>query len=469
MKKPNLVFVFADQMRAMDINRMGNRQVTSPNLDRLCDEGGSFSTCVSCFPVCSPYRASLISGKYPTSVDVLDNDVPLPINGQGFGFALKSAGYTTGWIGKWHLYGGEHLRTAFIPPGEHRHGFDEFTGVNCAHQYFDYFYYKNDDPQKVFFKGYEPDIQTDLAIEYIEKNKDRPFSLFVSYGTPHDPFYDVPQKYKNMYNSEELLFRDNVDPGKLLYDDSLPGNTPNLDSANPKSVYSMHDHYDNSWENRGFPQKEVLRDYYAAITALDYNIGRLTDRLRTLNLLDDTIIVFTSDHGEMMYSQGLVQKNHPYDESVMVPFIVRCNGIQPGTEISAPFNTPDIMPTLLELMDIDPPDYCEGTSFAAALRGEQQELPSAAYIMCSWDWAVPEWRGIRTDRYSYIETKAGPFAMFDNHTDPFQLHNLIDNPDFISVRDVLKEQYVHLQQKIGDPFEPWDIIKERMRQKREVF
>lgn len=153
-QKPNLIYIFADQMRGCDMRCAGNADVLTPNIDKIAAQGFMFRNTVSVFPVCTPNRASLISGKYPVSTEVLDNDVALPINGEGIGHALKNNGYKTGWIGKWHLFGPNEFREAYIPPGEHRHGFDDLWAcLNCSHQYYDNFYYLNDNPQKVYFES----------------------------------------------------------------------------------------------------------------------------------------------------------------------------------------------------------------------------------------------------------------------------------------------------------------------------
>lgn len=466
-KRPNLLFVFADQMRAMDTGCGGNPAVLTPNLDSLSGQGMYFDTCVSTFPVCTPYRACLVSGKYPTSAGVLDNDVPLPITGTGFGHELKNAGYRTGWIGKWHLFGSEPLRKTFIPPGEHRHGFDTFIGVNCAHEYRSGFYYGSRSPEKIPFQGYEPDLQTDLALQFIEENQQEPFALFLSFGPPHDPYHEVPQAYKALYRPEDIVYRPNVQPDQPLYNDAPPGNNPRPWEAD---VYRMHRPYDPDETRWPYPHREVARDYYAAITALDANLGRLMRRLGELGLAEDTILVFTADHGDMLYSHRLVQKNYPYDESILVPFILRYPGaVRAASRLAAPFSTVDILPTLLELMGLPVPPYSEGVSFARAVRGEQQPLPECAYMLCSWDWAMPEWRGIRTARYTYVETPDGPYALFDNLTDPYQLENLAGRPGCAALQRQLQSLYRQQQRAVGDPFETWPVIRERMQRDRETF
>jgi arylsulfatase A-like enzyme len=457
--RPNLVFIFADQMRGMDMGCAGNSQIRTPNMDKLSEEGFMFKNAVSCFPVCTPYRACLISGRYPVNNGVMDNDVPLPIDGKGFGHLLKANGYRTGWVGKWHLFG-PGVRTTFIPPGEHRHGFDDlWAGVNCSHKYCDSFYYLNDHPEKIYFNGYEPDIQTDIAMNFISQYQEEPFAIFLSWGPPHDPYHTVPEKWKELYDENKLDFRPNVSPDREFITGAAPGNVknPNFD------IRSFYRAYTGDRELLVMPNKKVLRDYYAAISSLDNNIGRLTEHLQRLHLDDKTIFVFTSDHGDMMYSHGAIQKNHPWEESIHVPFLIKYPGkIRPGEATSKPFNTVDIMPTILELMGIDVPDFAEGTSFAPLLSGKEQKLPEAAYIMCTWPWIIPEWRGIRTERYTYVETPESPLLLFDNENDPFQLQNVIDRDEYSAIREELEAVYRQMANEIGDPFDKWDTIKLKM-------
>jgi arylsulfatase A-like enzyme len=473
-KQPNLVFVMADQMRGMDMRCAGNTLIRTPHLDRLAEEGFMFRNAVSCLPVCTPQRACLISGRYPTTTQVLNNDMPLPIDEKGFGHVLKSNGYKTGWVGKWHLFG-PSCRESYIPPGEHRHGFDDLWAVlNCCHEYFDNYYYLDDSPEKVWFKGYEPDIQTDIAREFISKHKDQPFALFLSWGPPHDPYHQVPEEWKSIYDPLKISFRDNVKPDAEL-DGSFPGNIPEELIKKLKGIpfgRAFYNAYhqkpaDIDWKDlkpdpRGFPDQRVVRDYYAAISALDHNIGRLQDHLTQLNLERNTIFVFTSDHGDMMYSQGAIQKNYPWEESLNVPFLLKYpEAVPPNRTISNPFNTVDILPTILHLMGIKVPDFAEGHSFAPVLKGEDQVYPDAAYIMCPWPWMIPTWRGIRTERYTYVETRDGPFMLYDNLRDPYQLENVLYHPEYRKVTSDLGKIYRRMAQKANDPFESWEVIQDR--------
>ena len=463
--QPNLLFILADQMRGTAMGCAGNNQIITPNMNKMAEEGFMFKNAVSVFPVCTPARASLISGRYPTSVNVMDNDVPLPIDGKGFGHILKKNEYRTGWIGKWHLFGPKSVRETYIPPGKHRHGFEDLWAVlNCKHNYLNSYYYLNDSSKKRFIEGYEPNHQTDLALDFITRYKDEPFALFLSWGPPHDPFEQVPQKWKSMYDINDLHFRKNVNTDRELIKDSLPGN------FKKNCASEMFFNNFGTGEYKGRPKKKTLRDYYAAITALDYNLGRLIDHLNKLGIDNNTILVFTSDHGEMMYSQRAVQKNYPWKESLNVPFLIKYpEKINPGRSSETPFNTVDIMPTLLDLMNISIPSFSEGTSFKSLLMGKEQIKPEAAYIMCAFPWIIPEWRGVRTKRYTYVKSLKEPLLLYDNKNDPYQMNNLVNESkasDLIKYYDNLTDK---MAKEIGDPFDPWEVIDNRMEKIRKEW
>jgi len=193
-----------------------------------------------------------MTGRYPLSNTVVTNGPALPEKELSIAEVLKTAGYQTGYIGKWHLNGhGIRGMSQFVPPGPKRQGFDYWAAANIIHNYFNSYYYLDTD-EKIPINGWEPDTQTDLAIQYMEKHKDGPpFCLFLSCGPPHDP-YIAPEKYKKMYNPDKIKLRDNV-----FYAD-----------------------------------KNVITNYYAAITSLDWNMGRLMEAMDKLGFTDNTIVVF---------------------------------------------------------------------------------------------------------------------------------------------------------------------------------
>ncbi len=192
---PNLLYIFADQLRYRSCGYAGDPLARTPNIDALAEESLSFSNAVSGHPVCAPYRASLLTGKYTTSTGMVINELRMNTNHRCIGHVLTENGYDTAYIGKWHLWAnqlGHHydVENSYTPPGPDRLGFDGYwAAYNFHHEYVDA-YYHTDSPEKITLKGYEPDGQTDLAIERLRAATDlqKPFAMFLSYGTPHDPW-----------------------------------------------------------------------------------------------------------------------------------------------------------------------------------------------------------------------------------------------------------------------------------------
>lgn len=417
-RRPNVVFILADQWRAQALGCMGNTQVKTPHLDRFSQEGMLLENAISSYPLCTPYRAMLLSGRYPLSHGVVFNDILLPEDELTMGEVFKSAGYRTGYVGKWHLDGLD--RGAFTPPGPRRQGFDYWRVCNCDHSYFKAFYY-GDTPERIHIQGYEPDTQTDLAIDFINQNRNNPFFLFLSWGPPHEP-YVAPKKYMDMYDPGTLKLRRNVR------------------NANRKDIAG----------------------YYAHCTALDWNFSRLMSTLRESGLDDNTIVVFTSDHGDMLYSLDLKWKVWPYEESIRVPFIIRYPGTIPaGARSDVLLGTCDIMPSLLSLCGITIPDNVEGIDLSARFRGESRPDPYSAILMAvrppSHYWermGLDVWRGVRTKQYTYAAFRDRPWVLTDNVNDPFQIRNLVDDPNYQAVRRLLENDLKQWLERINDPFPP---------------
>ncbi|MCG7853740.1 MAG: sulfatase-like hydrolase/transferase, partial [Methanosarcinaceae archaeon] len=204
-KRPNIVFVFADQMRAHAMGCMGNKQVITPHLDKLASEGLLVTNGISAQPVCSPYRAQLLTGRYGHSTGVIHNDIRLPDSEVVISELMKKQGYSTGYIGKWHLSGNRKNPV----DAKSRRGWDFWAVRNCSHAHSSPEYWLNDAKEPIRVPGWEPDVQTDLAVEFIKKNKQAPFCLFLSFGPPHNP-YRAPSKYVEMYKGKILKTRPNV-------------------------------------------------------------------------------------------------------------------------------------------------------------------------------------------------------------------------------------------------------------------
>jgi arylsulfatase A-like enzyme len=416
MARPtNLLFIFADQMRAQALGCSGNSAISTPYLDGLASEGVRATNAVSSFPVCCPYRASLLTGNHVFRNGMYFNDILLPEHNHCVGSMYSDAGYATGYVGKWHLDGPN--RWGYTPPGWRRRGFDDYWAVcNCDHSYFNAFYY-TESPDPIEIDGYEPDHQTELAMEFVRDRRDDSFCLFLSYGTPHNPLVS-PDEWAQRYDPLEVPLRPNVEG----------------------------DH------------RADIAAYYSMISNLDWNVGRLVDLLRELEILDDTLVVFTSDHGDMLGSQNQERKQRPWEESIMVPFIARGPGLPASTETDVLLTTVDVLPTVLALTGTPGPDDMDGIDLSARLRGEDGPDPESAYIMdvCAageaMRYELPEWRGVRTKTHTYTCTRDGGWLLYDNARDPYQRHNLIDDPSARGVRADLEAMVDGHREALGDEF-----------------
>ena len=445
-KKSNLVYVFADQLRYQSCGYVGDTRARTPNIDRLATESANFCNAVSGSPMCAPYRASLFTGKYASSTGMAINELRMNPNHDCFGHVLHRNGYQTSYIGKWHLWAnqlGRHhdSQNSYIPPGPHRLGFDgEWSAYHFHHTYFDTYYHK-DSPEKITISGYEPDGQTDLAIEYLQRasTEDDPFALFLSIGTPHDPWAqnNVPSAYYEM-------FRD-------------------VDFPLPPNYKEENDPYGDSWAQMSAASREKIpewmRVYYAMTTNLDWNIGRLLWAVDELGLHDDTIFVFTSDHGEMFGAQGRQAKNIFYEEAVRIPFLVRWGNQIPERHVAdACLNTPDIMPTLLSMMDLPIPKDVEGSDMSQAAFNKPFDEPDAAFMQgmgCTAKWEDGhEWRALRTKQHTYaVHRPDGCEKLFDNVADPFQTRNLTDDKASKNIRNEFREMLKQRMDALNDTFE----------------
>lgn len=472
--RPNILVVLVDQMRYHAMEPAGNSQIHTPNLNRLSREGIQFTNAVSNIPVCTPARACLLTGLYPLSHSVLTNNSLLPHDIPSMGTLLKKQGYDTAYIGKWHLAGEAFIgatesnckQNGYIPPGPYRHGFDFWAVHHCSHNYWNATYYR-DTPEPIQIEGWETDGQTDIAIDFLRQKVHRksPFAMVVSWGTPHTPFI-APEEYKTLYSSEKLTFRPNVPVTQEVVD--------NVEYHLEKEIS---------------PEKllrEHTLNYYAAISNIDYNLGRLLDEIKRLEIEKNTIVVFTSDHGEMLGSHGQWSKLQPWDESVCIPMLIRYpEAIKSGQNITTPFSLTDVLPTVLGLAGIKNVAKFEGTDFSPLLRNENLNAPKSAFLIwpCSavswgkkWTYCTdmggsapcrgfPEgflecYRGIRSDNYTYVRRHNKPWMLYDNASDPYQLRNLveIEGPDAVPAD--LEQELNSWLELTGDEFQSTDYYKD---------
>lgn len=421
-KKPNVLFVLADQWRAQACGYAGDPNLVgmTPHLDQLASESVNLVNAISNCPVCTPYRACLMTGQYPLTHGLFLNDLCLSTEAVSIAQAYNQAGYDTGIIGKWHLDG--HGRSAYIPK-ERRQGFEYWKVLECTHNYNQSHYYDNDDTTRKTWPGYDVFAQTKDAQSYIRARSQagKPFMLVLSWGPPHNPYETAPESYRALFPKEKIVQRPNV-----------TGDS-----------------------------RTALAGYYAHIAALDKSLGELLQTLDERGLRENTIVVFTSDHGDMLGSQGMIRKQKPWDEAVRVPFLLRYPQVHKGgRKLEFPIGTPDIMPTLLGLCGIAIPDTVEGSDFSAIFAGATEPQDHAALIECpspfgEWTRAKGgrEYRGLRTKRYTYVRDLQGPWLMYDNEQDPYQMKNLINDPEHAALQQSLDTRLQAMLKSRKDTFE----------------
>jgi arylsulfatase A-like enzyme len=403
-----------------------------------------FTNAISTYPLCTPYRAMLQTGRWPALSGGVMNWINLPSTGQSIGDVFSRGGYDTGFIGKWHLASG--FRTGslkrgvpppkklpepeFVPPGPARMGYQHWAAFNFSFNFAKPLYYR-DTSERLFWNAYETDAETDEAIDFMRRRKDsgRPFFLMVAPHPPHPPWRrdQTPEKNLNQI-SEHLYWRPNV-KGRL--------DKPNFDP----------------------------RCYYAMLGNVDDNVGRLMAFLDESGLAENTIVVFTSDHGEMLGSQSRYNKMVPYAEAVDVPLAIRWPGrIRAGSKSDALFTPIDHLPTLARMCGLQVPEIVNGMDFSATIQGRKGPDRDAALMMnfvSHWDYPEtmtdwPEWRGVRTRQHTYVRWLNGAEELYDNAADPYQMRNLFDGVNSPAVMTRLRARLKDLLHEANDEFLPGD-------------
>jgi len=407
-------------------------ELQTTHFQRLAGEGSSFRDCISGYPLCSPYRAMLMSGRWPFQTGVVENAVQFPDDEISLGVTFRNAGYRTGYIGKWHLSPGDE-RGEFIPKGPARHGFEDWQVWSNTVHHFDAFTFDPDSGEKIERQGYSASLMTDAAVNFIGAFDAEPWMLVVSWGPPHPPFRAAPAETKQLYDPELLELRPN-----------LPAKVPPI-------------------------LRQRLQGYYAHISALDKELGRLLHKLDETRQAERTIVVYTSDHGTMMGSQGLSGKRLPYDESCKVPFLIRYPVIAPGWRSKLLLSSIDLFPSLCGLAGLPVPAHCAGKDLSAAIRAGNDTGPESAFLMhvrrikkgaSERSYSAPLFRGVRTERFTYAVADDGLWCLYDNQEDPYQTRNLIGDPAQLRTTDELDELVFDWLRRAHDPF-PLDALRKQ--------
>lgn len=456
-QNPNIVILMADQWRGGALGCQGVEPVITPNLDQLVAQGILCTQATSAHPVSSPARASFMTGLYPNAHNVKSNcnsrtapfGVELQTDDNCWSDILATKGYSLGYIGKWHLDSphqpyvntsnnrGKIAWNEWCPP-DRRHGFSYWMAYGTYDKHLRPMYWDTQSNRDDFFyvDKWGPEYEADCAIDYIcnksgQREPDKPFVLMVSMNPPHTEYNLVPEKYKAIYEDLDV--------------DRLAARFPNI----PPAGTPMGDLF-----------RKATRDYYACMTGVDEQIGRILDCIKNCGLDENTIVVFVSDHGNCVGMNGEKTKDNPYEPSFTIPLIFKYgNNLKPGT-YTFPIDLVDIYPTIFGLMNhsewIDP--QIHGQDLSACLRGDLHRAPSSRPFLI-YDHKQPiekgfGKRGIRTLRYTYVLTiencKVTKGILFDRKTDPFQLENIYNSVSRKKLM-LLHSELITTLNRIGDP------------------
>ena len=408
MKQKNIIFYFSDQQRWDTVN-----ETVTPNLMQLASEGVLFENNFTCQPVCGPARACLQSGLYATQIGCYWNGVALPDTITPLAEYFNNAGYQTAYIGKWHLASdrypgiGLHCEKTAIPR-ERQGKYQYWRAADCleftSHGYDGYVFDENGN--QLDFKGYRADCVNDFALEYLDNcDKDKPFFMFVSQLEPH---HQNDHKCYEGYKETIENYKDYPIPDDLTF---LKGD-----------------------------YKEMYPDYISAINRLDYNVGRLVDKLKELGIYDDTIIIYTSDHGSHFKTRNPEYKRSCHESASRTPLIIKGGGFEGGKTEKRLSSLIDIPPTLLSMAGIEIPQSYMGIDLTKQIGNTDNRRD----CQCG--------RAIRTDRFKYAIRDLSPTGythhsskiyfedyLYDLESDPIEKHNLIKNSKYAKERKMLRK------------------------------
>ncbi|MEZ5354095.1 MAG: sulfatase [Bryobacteraceae bacterium] len=440
--RPNVIWLFADQHRAQALSCNGDPNVSTPNIDNLSSLGVNFTRAVSSFPLCCPFRGSVLTSRWAHHC-VVGHEYALPEGQPTIAKPFHDAGYHTAYFGKWHLAGHKEAtgRGAFhITDPDKRGGFEHWVGYENNNSQWDSWVHggRGRDAFHYRLPGYETDELTNLLIKYVgergeeaKAGRAKPFFAVLSVQPPHDP-YVAPPDYMHRFNPNRLEMRPNV-----------PG-SPEVQST----------------------ARRELAGYYAMIENWDHNIGRVRESLDKAGLGFNTHLVVFSDHGDMHGSHGMYRKTNPFEESVRVPFILA--GEEPrynnraNSRPDAVLTTVDIAPTTLGLCGIDKPSWMEGYDYSH-LRLTQRKAAGPAPDSAFLQNVVPTghahsinkpYRGIVTrDGWKYVSFAGMPWLLYNLNEDPYEQANLAHNNRYRAERRKLAARLRQWVADTGDRFE----------------
>jgi arylsulfatase A-like enzyme len=423
--KPNIIFILTDDHRWDHFSCMGHPFLQTPHLDRIANEGVVFENSFVTTSLCSPSRASFLTGQYAHRHGVVTNHTPWNNNNTTFMEYMKAAGYDTAFIGKWHMPGRE------LPQLRGLDHFITFTKEGGQGVYYDC---------PLIIDGIETprpgkyitNDLTDFALEFIKQPRANPFCLYLSHKAVHFGFRP-PEHLRGIYKGVDL---------------HLP------EESNIFNTYTNN----HMFVGAPFPMNMLYRNYCETIVSVDEQTGRLLSALEDMSALENTIIVYAGDNGHSWGEGGRYDKRHPYEESIRIPFMVRYPGSirQSGRRVSQLALNIDLAPTLLDILDIPVPEEMQGISLVPALQNSKTRLRSSFLYehFPVYPIPMPGITAVRTDRYKYItyHNDVRPAELYDLHDDPDETNNIIKNSEFRELLSTLQAELDKLKQETGYRF-----------------
>lgn len=424
--RPNVLFYFTDQQRWDTCGCYGQPRDITPNLDRMAGEGVRFEYAFTCQPVCGPARAALQTGKYATEVGCHTNNRRLPAGERTLAHAFSENGYDVGYLGKWHLAssgpqgGPDDFKTKPVPP-DRRGGYNDFWLASDVLEFTSHSYdghmFDGEGRKREFPEGrYRADAQTDWLLEYLQgrAGSERPFFLYVSYIEPHHQ--NDHKHYEGPHGSKER-FKDFVVPGDLV--------------------------------GTGGDWREEYPDYLGCIHSLDANLGRVRKTLADLGMADNTVILYTSDHGSHFCTRNAEYKRSCHDGCIRIPMVACGPGFTGGRVVEEMVNLIDVPPTLLAAGGIEAPATMRGRPLQPLAQGKAKAWPDDVFLQISesqcgravrtrrWKYSVraPEKRGSDPSSEVYVED-----FLYDLERDPHERDNLVAEPEYVGVRAEMSER-----------------------------
>ncbi len=411
----NVVFILSDDHRYDFMGFMGKvKFLETPNMDRMAAEGAHLKNAFVTTALCSPSRASILTGKLSHRHGVVDNNTDIPKGTVFFPQYLQQAGYQTAFLGKWHM-GGE--------TDQPRPGFDKWVSFRGQGVYVNPTINIDGKQQKT--QGYVTDILTDLAVEWLQKGRDKskPFFLYLSHKAVHAEFTPAA-RHKGRYANAEIRW-----PASMA-------DTEENHKGKPQWVRQQR----NSWHGVDYAYHgqmdipEFYKQYCETLLGVDDSIGRVLKCLEEMGLDRSTLVIYMGDNGFLLGEHGLIDKRCAYEESMRVPMLARCpDFIAAGTNVEAMVQNIDIAPTVLDAAGVKTPTDMDGTSMLGLLQGRQKKWRDAIFYEYYWERNFPQTptvHAIRTDRYKYMHYHGiwDTDELYDLRNDPAEMKNLIDDP-----------------------------------------